>query len=74
MDTDKKQVTVQAGCRVQQLVDALAPHGLTLQNFASIREQQIGGFMQVGSSLSSLSLQETACHYACIMVQGGNET
>ena len=41
------QVTVQAGCRVQQLVEALAPHGLTLQNFASIREQQIGGFIQV---------------------------
>jgi len=25
------KVTVQAGCRVQQLVDALKPHGLTLQ-------------------------------------------
>ena len=25
------QVTVQAGCRVQQLVEALKPHGLTLQ-------------------------------------------
>lgn len=42
------QVTVQAGCRVQQLADALKPHGLTLQNYASIREQQIGGFTQVG--------------------------
>lgn len=41
------QVTVQAGCRVQQLADALKPHGLTLQNYASIREQQIGGFTQV---------------------------
>lgn len=42
------QVTVQAGCRVQQVADALKPHGLTLQNYASIREQQIGGFIQVG--------------------------
>lgn len=41
------QVTVQAGCRVQQVADALAPHGLTLQNYASIRDQQIGGFVQV---------------------------
>ena len=43
------QVTVQAGCRVQQVADALKAHGLTLQNYASIREQQIGGFTQVGA-------------------------
>nr|WKK54373.1 eAncGLDH [synthetic construct] len=49
VDKEKKQVTVQAGARVQQVVDALKPHGLTLQNFASIREQQIGGFIQVGA-------------------------
>ncbi|KXZ53075.1 hypothetical protein GPECTOR_8g68 [Gonium pectorale] len=49
VDRDKKQVTVQAGCRVQALADALAPHGLTLQNYASIREQQIGGITQVGA-------------------------
>jgi hypothetical protein len=41
------QVTVQAGCRVQQVADALKPYGLTLQNYASIRDQQIGGFVQV---------------------------
>ena len=33
---------------VLQVVEALRPHGLTLQNFASIREQAIGGFVQVG--------------------------
>uniref|UniRef100_UPI00315B4042 L-galactono-1,4-lactone dehydrogenase n=1 Tax=synthetic construct TaxID=32630 RepID=UPI00315B4042 len=49
VDKEKKQVTVQAGARVQQVVDALRPHGLTLQNFASISEQQIGGFIQVGA-------------------------
>lgn len=32
-----------------QVVEALRPHGLTLQNFASIREQTMGGFTQVGS-------------------------
>jgi hypothetical protein len=42
-----KQVRVQAGCRVQQVADELKPYGLTLQNYASIREQQIGGFTQV---------------------------
>lgn len=32
-----------------QVVEALRPHGLTLQNFASIKEQAIGGFIQVGA-------------------------
>lgn len=47
VDPEKKQVRVQAGIRVSQLVDAIKEHGLTLQNFASIREQQIGGIVQV---------------------------
>ncbi|XP_020571110.1 L-galactono-1,4-lactone dehydrogenase 2, mitochondrial isoform X2 [Phalaenopsis equestris] len=49
VDKEKKRVRVQAGARVSQLVDALKEHGLTLQNFASIREQQIGGIVQVGA-------------------------
>ncbi|TVU50823.1 hypothetical protein EJB05_02214, partial [Eragrostis curvula] len=49
VDVKKKTVTVQAGIRVAELVDALREHGLTLQNFASIREQQVGGFTQVGA-------------------------
>ena len=43
------QVTVQAGARVSQVVEALRPHGLTLPNLASIAEQQMGGFVQVGA-------------------------
>ncbi|KAK7278936.1 hypothetical protein RJT34_23976 [Clitoria ternatea] len=49
VDKQKKTVRVQAGIRVQQLVDGIKDHGLTLQNFASIREQQIGGIIQVGA-------------------------
>lgn len=49
IDKQKKQVRLQAGARVNQVVEALRPHGLTLQNFASITEQQIGGFIQVGA-------------------------
>lgn len=51
LDVDKKtrRVRVQAGIRVQQLADGIKEHGLTLQNFASIREQQIGGIVQVGA-------------------------
>jgi len=49
IDAERRQVTVQAGATVQAVADALRPHGLTLQNFASIREQQIGGFIQVSA-------------------------
>ena len=35
-----------SGCAVQ-LVGELRKHGLTLVNYASIREQSIGGFIQV---------------------------
>mmetsp|Transcript_4322 Transcript_4322/g.12072 ORF Transcript_4322/g.12072 Transcript_4322/m.12072 type:complete len:508 (+) Transcript_4322:152-1675(+) len=42
-------VTVQAGARVGQVIDALRAHGLTLPNLASIAEQQMGGFIQVGA-------------------------
>lgn len=48
VDKERKRVRVQAGIRVQQLVDGIKDYGLTLQNFASIREQQIGGIIQVG--------------------------
>ena len=56
VDTEKKQVVVQAGARVNQVVEALRPHGLTLQNFASITEQQIGGFIQVGAHGTGASI------------------
>ncbi|XP_065634918.1 L-galactono-1,4-lactone dehydrogenase, mitochondrial [Quercus suber] len=49
VDKGKKTVRVEAGIRVQQLVDGIKDSGLTLQNFASIREQQIGGIVQVGA-------------------------
>ncbi|XP_021838260.1 L-galactono-1,4-lactone dehydrogenase, mitochondrial [Spinacia oleracea] len=49
VDKEKKTVRVEAGIRVQQLVDQIKEYGLTLQNFASIREQQIGGILQVGA-------------------------
>jgi L-galactono-1,4-lactone dehydrogenase len=47
VDKEKRRVRVEAGIRVQELVDGIKEYGLTLQNFASIREQQIGGIVQV---------------------------
>ena len=49
VDTERKTVTVQAGARVRDVVEALRPYGLTLPNLASIAEQQMGGFVQVGA-------------------------
>lgn len=56
VDPKTMQVTIQAGARVSQVVEALRPHGLTLQNFASITEQQIGGFTQVGAHGTGVSI------------------
>jgi len=47
VDTENMTVTVQAGARVLEVTEKLRKHGLTLLNYASIREQQIGGFTQV---------------------------
>ena len=62
VDKGKKSMRVEAGIIVQQLVNGIKDFGLTLQNFASIREQyiylfiyswskreqQIGGIVQMG--------------------------
>jgi L-galactono-1,4-lactone dehydrogenase len=49
VDTKNQTVTVQAGARVNQVIEALRPYRLTLPNLASIAEQQMGGFVQVGA-------------------------
>lgn len=49
IDKEKMTITVQSGARVSQVVDSLREHGLTLPNLASIAEQQVGGFVQVGA-------------------------
>jgi L-galactono-1,4-lactone dehydrogenase len=49
VDKEARLVRVQAGARVQQVVEALRPHGLTLENYASIKWQMIGGYTQTGA-------------------------
>ncbi|PXF44710.1 L-galactono-1,4-lactone dehydrogenase, mitochondrial [Gracilariopsis chorda] len=49
VDRDTKRITVQAGASVSKVVEELRKYELTLQNFASITEQQIGGLIQVGA-------------------------
>lgn len=49
IDKDSMTVTVQSGARVQDVADHIRPHGMTLLNYASIREQTVGGFTQIGA-------------------------
>lgn len=56
IDPDNMEITVQAGARVSQVLEALKPHGLTLQNFSSIQEQQLGGWTQVAAHGTGASL------------------
>jgi L-galactono-1,4-lactone dehydrogenase len=49
VDVENRTVTVEAGCRVEQVLEALAPHNLTLENLASIAAQQVGGFVGAGA-------------------------
>jgi len=49
IDQEQQTVRVQSGIRVIDLVSQLSEHNLTLSNFASIAEQQVGGFVQVGA-------------------------
>lgn len=71
VNKEAKTVRVQAGIRVSQLVDALKEHGLTLQNFASIREQQIGGIIQViDFYLFFITLMKTMDQLYCSVLLG----
>lgn len=49
IDKENMTVTVEAGARVSQVIDALREHNLTLPNLASIAEQQMGGFVSIGA-------------------------
>ncbi|EEY69252.1 L-gulonolactone oxidase, putative [Phytophthora infestans T30-4] len=48
VDKEKLQVTVETGFIVGELLDKLREHGMTMQNVASIRDQQVGGICQAG--------------------------
>ncbi|TMW63094.1 hypothetical protein Poli38472_002035 [Pythium oligandrum] len=48
VDYENLQVTVEAGIIVGELLDKLREFGMTMQNVASIRDQQVGGITQAG--------------------------
>jgi L-gulonolactone oxidase len=49
IDPGSKRVRVQAGARLSSVNDALAEHGLALDNFGSIVMQTVGGYLGTGS-------------------------
>lgn len=62
VDVNRQLVTVGAGVRVSEVLKELSKYNLTLENFSSIQEQQMGGWTQVaahgtGCSLSTGYLQ-----------------
>jgi L-galactono-1,4-lactone dehydrogenase len=56
VDAEKGRVTLQAGARLEVALAALRAHGWTLQNFSSIKEQQLGGWTQAGCHGTGASL------------------
>lgn len=52
VDTSANQVTVEAGATCNDVLKELKKYGLTLQNFSSVYEQQLGGWVQVRSFLA----------------------
>ena len=49
INLEKQEVTVEAGIVVDELLKELSKVGLTLANFSSIKEQQMGGWTQVAA-------------------------
>eukprot|EP01083_Nonionella_stella_P088347 246155_1 len=49
IDTNTKQITVESGITLSQLIRALKPYGLTVESIPSIQDQQIGGLTQVSA-------------------------
>ena len=49
IDTERMEVTVGAGATVDKILIELSKRGLTLENFSSIKEQQIAGWTQVSA-------------------------
>lgn len=64
--TTGNNCALQAGARIAEVVEQLRPHGLTLQNIASIREQAMGGFLQ---ACEASSLADAVCSCFVCLVQ-----
>ena len=67
IDAQRQLVVVGSGTTVAKVLKELEKHSLTLENFSSIQEQQVGGWTQMaadgtGSSLSTGGVVPYVCH------------
>lgn len=67
VEVDKKRhlVTVGAGAKVSEVLKELNKHGLTLENFSSIQEQQMGGWTQVAAHGTGCTLPTGELNWIC---------
>ena len=56
VDHARKQITVQAGIRLHQLIDAMARYGMTLPVIGSVTQQSIAGAIATGTHGSAAGL------------------
>lgn len=54
IDLERRLITVSAGCTVSEVLEELKKANLTIENFSSITEQQVGGWMQVAGTYAAL--------------------
>lgn len=55
-DPETGLATIQAGARIERVVELLRAHGRTIPTFASIREQQLAGFIQASAHGTGLAI------------------
>ena len=66
VDKERVLVTVGAGAKVADVLKELNKHGLTLENFSSIQEQQIGGWTQVAAHGTGCTLPTGTSDHECL--------
>lgn len=67
-DPLSRRVKVEAGAKVSHVVESLRPFGLTLQNFASINSQQLGGLYQAGAHGTGISIPPSDCQVVAMTI------
>ena len=56
IDAENMQITVEAGIKIKDILNAIIPYNMTLENIPSIQEQQIGGLIQVGAHGTGINI------------------
>jgi FAD-linked oxidoreductase len=74
VDRDSGRVRVQAGIRIQALSEALAHHGLALENLGDIDVQSIAGATATGTHGTGARLRNISSQVEAVQVVAGDAT